>query len=167
VTRARDDTTLANDIQATIDGGAGTLQEVQDPAAIGKYRFPRTYPRSDLILQSDADALNWAQWVLAVSKTGEDRFESLQVDPQAGTDDLWPQVLGRDIGDRIQIWHRPASVATPVTKDCFIAGITHTWDSVTSAWLTTWTLQSADKYGSFFTLDNPTLGRLNSNALTF
>jgi len=250
VGRANDDTTIANDVQATrLSGG---LQEVKDLPSIAKYLFPRTYARGDLILQSDGDALNWAQWVLYVSKGAEDRFETLQVDPAADPYTLWPQVLGREIGDRIQVWVRPPGVAagalwslannfgsaptvnftiattsvalltsgdrfqvrtsggvlkeatvftitsigadffgntavtfTPaaqavlavgdlvtqtageVAKDCFIAGITHVWDSAASSWLTTWTLQSADKYGSFFTLDNATLGRLNSNALTF
>jgi hypothetical protein len=165
VGRASDDTTIGNDIQATRVGG--TLQEVQNAASIAKYLFPRTYARSDLILQNDSDALNWAQWVLYVAGTGEDRFETLAVDPAADPYNLWPQVLGREIGDRIQIWQRPASVATPVSKDCFITGITHTWDSVASSWLTTWTLQDASKYGSFLTLNNATLGKLNSNALTF
>lgn len=165
ISRASDDTTLVNDIQAARVGG--TLQEAKDAASIAKYLFPRTYARSDLILQGDADALNWANWVLYIGRGGEKRFDSLSVDPQAGPLDLWPQVLGREIGDRIQVVQRPAGVALPVTKDCFIAGITHTWDSPSSAWLTTWTLQDASKYGSFLTLDNPALGMLGSNALVF
>jgi hypothetical protein len=166
VTRASDDTTIANDVQATRANG-GTLQEAQDAASIRKYLFPRSYARSDLILTDDATTLNWAQWVLYVSKSGEDRFESLQVDPQADPVSLWPQVLGREIGDRIQVWQRPAGAASPVTKDCFIAGITHAWDSASRAWLTTWTLQDASKYGSFLTLDSAILGALDSNALSF
>ena len=164
--RADDDTTIGNDIQATRAGGSN-MQEVKDTASIAKYLFPRTYARADLILQNDSDALNWAQWVLYISKGGEDRIESLAVDPAADPYTLWPQVLGRETGDRIQVWHRPAGVASPITKDCFISGITHTWNSVTSAWLTTWTLMDASKYGSFLTLGNPTLGQLGSNALTF
>ena len=105
--------------------------------------------------------------MLYVSKGGEDRFESLTIDPLADPVNLWPQVLGREIGDRIQVWTRPAGVGSPVTKDCFIAGIAHTWDSVSSAWSTTWTLADASKYGSFLTLDNPTLGKLDANALAF
>lgn len=165
VTRAVDDTTIANDVQAARAGG--TTQEVQDAASIAKYLFARTYSRSDLILQADADALNWAQWVLYISRGGEDRIESLQADPQADPSALWPQVLGREIGDRIQVWQRPAGVASPVSRDCFIAGIAHTWNSATCEWLTTWTLQDASKYGSFLTLDNATLGALGANALAY
>jgi len=165
VTRARDDTTLANDIQATRTGG--TLQEAQDAASIAKYLFPRSYPRADLILQNDSDALSWAQWVLYVSKSDEDRFDQLVIKPLRDPANLWPQVLGREIGDRIQVWRRPPGVASPVVKDCFIRGIAHTWDWSAGTWQTTWTLQSASKYGSFMTLDNPSLGRLDANALAF
>lgn len=167
LSRASDDTTLGNDIQATISGGTGTLQEAQDAASIAMYLFPRTYARSDLILQDNPAALSWAQWVLYISKSGEDRFENLAVDPLADPANLWPQVLVRDVGDRIQGWARPAGVPSPVSRDCFIAGISHTFDAAASSWLTTWTLQDAAKYGSFLTLDNPVLGKLNSNALCF
>jgi hypothetical protein len=165
ITRASDDTTIFNDIQGTRTGG--TLQEATSATSIAKYLFPRTYARSDLILQDEPTTLNWARWVRYIAGSGEDRFDSLQIDPQADPYSLWPQVLGREIGDRIQVWNRPVNVPAPISKDCFITGITHTWDSATSAWLTTWTLQDATKYGSFLTLGNATLGQLGSNALTF
>jgi hypothetical protein len=164
--RASDDTTLVNDIQAACAGG--TPQEAKDAASIAKYLFPRTYARSDLILQGDAEALAWANWLLYLGKDGSDRFDSLQVDPQADPLNLWPQVLGREIGDRIQVRQRPAGVASPVSKDCFITGITHAWDSAASTWLTTWTLTGASKYvNSFFTLNDATLGKLGSVPLVF
>jgi hypothetical protein len=106
VGRADDDTTMANDVQATNVNG-GILQEVTDDNSVATFLFPRTYARSDLILQTDADANYWAQGILQVSKNGEDRFEQLNVDPQADTANLWPQVLGREYGDRIQVWRRP------------------------------------------------------------
>lgn len=166
VTRAIDDTTIVNDIQATRVGG--TLQEVTDAVSIGNYLFPRSYQRSDLILQNDSDALNWAQWVLYVGKAGENRFETIKVNPLADPYNLWPQVLSREIGDRIQVWVRPKALGgASVSKDCFIVGIQHDWNSADSTWVTTYTLQDATKYGSFFTLDNSTTGKLNSNALTF
>ena len=94
--RANDDTTLANDIQITRPGG--TLQEAQDPASIAAYLFPRSYARSDVLLESDAEALLYAQWVLDVSLTGEDRFDTLTVTPLRDLR-LWPHVLGREIGE--------------------------------------------------------------------
>jgi len=165
VLRARDDSTLANDVQATRAGG--TLQQVQDAASIARFLFPRTYARSDLILQDDATALQWAQWVLYVAAGDEDRFDTLVITPMRDPANLWPQALGREIGDRVQVWRRPPGVASPVAKDCFIRGITHAWDESARSWTTTWTLQDAAKYGSFLTLDNPILGALDSNALAY
>ena len=56
-------------------------------------------------------------------------------------------------------------MATPITRDCFIRGIYHTWN-LDAGWVTTWTLQAATRY-SFLTLDNATLGVLDSNALGY
>ena len=165
ISRAFDDTTLANDVQATRTGG--TLQQVSDSASITSTLFKRSFEKSDLILENDTDTLSWAQWVLYISKDGENRFESVEIDPFADQDNLWLQILNRTFWDRIQLWVRPPNVTDPISKDCFIAGIEHTCDVVAGTWRTKWTLQSADKYGSFFTLDNSTLGRLNENALAF
>lgn len=165
VGRADDDLQLCNDVQATIAGSAN-LQEVTDATSIAKYVFPRTYERSDLILQADTDALNWAQYILYLSAQSETRFDTLTVNPLRDPDDLWPQVLGRDIGDRIQVWRRPPNLASPITHDCFIRGVEHTFDAPSASWQTVWTMQAADRY-SFLTLDNATLGQLGSNALAF
>ena len=53
VTIPCDDTTLANDVQATSDGPTftGTLQHVTDAASVLTYSFPRTYANSGLLLQ--------------------------------------------------------------------------------------------------------------------
>jgi hypothetical protein len=203
--RADDDTTLANDIQATRVGGV--VQEVTDAASIAKYLFPRTYSRTDLILVADSDALTWAQWILFISKSNENRFDTVTIDPAAQPDDLWPQVLGRDMGDRIQVTKRPHAFApaTPgdlildqvittitdqggtgiasesltttagalvITKGEFITGISHTFDTASSAWQTVWNLTDASRYGNpvsgtgFLTLDDPVAGRLDFNALS-
>lgn len=163
ITRPDDDTTMANDIQATTDGG-GNMQQAQDAASIARYLFPRSYARSDLILQSDADALSWAQYVLALSRDEEARFDSLAIQADADPDSLFPQALGREIGDRIQVWRRPPGMSA-ITKDCFISSVSH--DITVDGWVTVWGLQSAFKYGSVLTLDNATLGQLDSNTLTF
>lgn len=165
ISRADDDTTIANDVQATRIGGA--LQEVTDATSIAAYLFPRTYANSGLILQDDSTVFLWAGWVLYISKTGEDRFETVTIDPAAQPYDLWPQVLGRDMADRITVIKRPSGGAFTVTRDGFISAITHVYDAAASTWATTWTMQDASKYGSFLTLDNATTGKLNFNALAF
>ncbi|HEY5988232.1 MAG TPA: hypothetical protein VIV12_17930, partial [Streptosporangiaceae bacterium] len=165
VGRANDDTTLASLVQAARAGG--TEQAAQSAASIRKYLFPRTYSRDDLLLQTDAEALAWAQWVLAVSLTAEDRFETLAVNPLRDPANLFPQVLGREIGDRIQVWRRPPGVASPVVRDCFIRGIAHEFDASSQTWRTTWTLQDASRYTGFLILDDPVNGKLDTAKLAF
>ena len=165
ISRVLDNTTLGNDIQATRNGG--TMQEVKDTTSIGKYLFPRTYSNTSLMLQTDADALNWAEWVLYISKNSENRFNTITVDPLADTENLWPQVLGRVFGDRIQGWMTPAGLSSRITRDNFITGIQHTCDAINGTWSTVWTLQDASKYSSFLVLNDATRGQLNNNALTY
>ena len=98
--------------------------------------------------------------MLYVSLTEENRFDSITLTPLRDPR-LWPQVLGREIGDRITITRTPPGVA-PVTKDVFIRGITHTVDASSNTWQTTWDLQSASRYTGFFILDDATLGKLGS-----
>ena len=91
----------------------------------------RSYVRTDLMLPDDPTALQYANWVLFISKNSEDRFDTLTVDPLADTTDLYPQVLGREIGDRIQTWKRPLPFFTPgngtVTSPGSAAAILSTW----------------------------------------
>jgi hypothetical protein len=163
--RASDDTTLANDIQATSAGG--TPQEAESLSSQRTYLFPRSYARTDLILEDDPTTLAWAQWVLSVSLTGDDRFDAITIDPLADPAGLFPQVLGREIGDRIQVWRRPQNSGTTITQDCFIRGIQHDVDAVNGTWSTTWALQSALRYTGFLILDDPANGKLNTGKLAF
>jgi hypothetical protein len=163
VSRAEDDITLINDAQITIAGGSD-LQEVTDADSVAQFLGTRTYQRSDLLLESDADALAYAGWVVYIGKDAENRFDVLTVYPGRDPVDLFPLVLGLELGDRIQIWRRPPNVAA-VSKDVFIQGIAHTFEPLW--WQTDYTLQSAAKYGSFFVLDDAVLGQLNENALAF
>ena len=165
ISRASDDTTLVNDVQATRDGGS--LQQSMDSASITKYLFARSYEKSDLILQSDTEVAEWANWVLYVGSNAENRIESITIDPQSDPTTLWPYVLDAKFGDRIQVWVRPPGLSTPISRDCFITGIQIDFDATASTWSSTWTFQDATKYGSFFTLDNTTTGQLDNNALVF
>jgi hypothetical protein len=52
-----------------------------------------------------------------------------------------------------------------ISKDCFISSIRH--DITVGGWQTVLGLRDATRYASFLTLDNATLGRLDSNSLAF
>jgi hypothetical protein len=158
--RADDDTTLCNDVQITAAGSAN-MQEAKNAASIATFLFPRSYARSDVLLESDSEAKTYAQWVLYLSQNGEDRFDTLTIDPVADPQNLFPQVLGREIGDRIMVYRRPQNSGAVVKKPCFIRGITHNLDVTQGTWQTVWDLQDATRYHGFVILDDATLGRVS------
>ncbi|MFG3439941.1 hypothetical protein ACGF0J_22060 [Nonomuraea sp. NPDC047897] len=157
-----DDATLWNEIRATREGGGEQL--AGDAASQAEFLI-KTYPAPGLLLETDTAVAGYASWILYVSKEPEVRFDTIEIHAHADPDNLFPQVLGREIGDRIRIIRQPSGGGDPITRDCFIRGISHTTTGAT--WITTWTLQSATKYGSFLVLNNSILGRLNENALGF
>lgn len=156
-----DDTQLVNLVTAARVGGA--VQTAQDTASQAVY-LTRTLDRSDLLLQTDSEAAAWAGYLLYQSKDPELRFSSLVINPRTATADLYPQVLARQMGDRVTVKVTPPGGGAQIVRDVFIRGIEHA--AAPLWWQTTWTLGSATKY-SFMILDSPTLGALDGNALSY
>ncbi|WP_405149427.1 hypothetical protein OG589_14485 [Sphaerisporangium sp. NBC_01403] len=157
-----DDATFYNEVRAQRTGGA---EFVTGDAASQAELLTRTFQASSLLLTSDTEVQSYAGWILYVSKDPEVRFDSIVIHAHADPANLFPQVLAREIGDRIQIVRRPPGGGAAITREVFIRGISHQTSGAT--WFTTWALQSATKYGSFFALDHPVLGLLDQNALGF
>lgn len=159
--QATDDATFYNKTRVTRAGG--TEQTAQDTASQALF-YERTYvPSTQPILETDAAALTYAQWLLAVSSEPEIRFTSMTIEPASDPANLWPQALGRQIGDRITIRRRPPGGGSLIERDCFIRGIEHRFGN--EEWSTVWALQDATRYGGFLVLDHPTLGRLDIGRL--
>lgn len=156
-----DDTTLANLVRISNTGG--TQQIAEDVTSQQTY-LVHTFDRSDLILEVDADAASYAGFVLYQSKDPELRFTNLSLSGNDDQDALFPHILGRKFGERISVTRRPPGGGT-VTREVFIVGVSHDVPGP-NEWRTTWQLQSATTW-SFMTLDNTTLGVIDSNALAF
>jgi hypothetical protein len=158
-----DDSAMANYVSITNVGG--TEQIAQDATSHARY-LRKTYSRSDLILETDADAKNYAQSILYQSKDPELRFSSVTCGvPRAGDGaTVWPALLDRELGDRVTVIRRPPGGATPNQRDVFVRGIEYSSDG--SDWKTTFQLQSADKQ-AFWTIGDPVLGRVGLNAIAF
>ncbi|TQS14613.1 hypothetical protein FLW53_09645 [Microbispora sp. SCL1-1] len=155
-----DDATLWNEVIAQRAGGE---ERTAGDSASQTKNTTRTYQRSDLMLESDVDVGNWAQWVLYISKDPETRFDEIKIHVHADPDTLVQPALARGIGDRIQIWRRPPGGGSPIVRDCFIRGIYHEIGQAT--WVTTWSLQSATRYiSNFFVLGS---GVLNSDIVSY
>lgn len=154
---------FANTITASVAGG--NAQVAQDTDSVSNF-LTKTYQRLDLISQTDDDALGWATYLLYQFSAPRRRWS--QITFNTPTPDVanayWAAVLGADFGDRITINRRPAGGGAAIIRDCFIRGVNHDHDG--ERWTVSFILQSATR-SSFFVLDDPILGVLDSNALAY
>lgn len=158
------DATLINSINATCVGG--TLQHVEDSTSVSRY-LPKSYSRDDLLVQTDAIALAWAQAILYQYAQPRRRFAKILFKRPATAaieSAIWPVLLGARFSDRITILRRPAGGGSAIQKDCFVRGIEMSSDG--AAWDSAFVLQDADRY-SFFTVGDPILGRVGYNAIAY
>lgn len=159
---ANDSVQVRNIIRISRVGG--TLQVAEDTTSQSTYQR-KTWGRSDLLMQTDAEAADYAAYVLSFSRRAELRFTSIRLDPKDDPAALLPQMLGRELGDRITIKLTPPGGGDRIIRDAFIRGISH--DTTPSSWVTTWALQDADALLSFFVLNHASLGVLNTDALAY
>lgn len=162
---SNDDTTMANEVTVTRAGG--TAQVASDATSISQFLTKSYSPGSELLVQTDAEALSVAKWILAQSKDPELRFTAVTLNiPRAGTGDtVWPLILDRDLGDRVTVIRRPPGGGDPIQLDAFIRSIEHSSENAAD-YKVTFGLQSAGKY-AFWTIGDPSLGRIGFNALAF
>lgn len=159
---AHDDAQIAN--LARIARVGGVEQVAEDLTSQVEY-LTRTFERSDLIHLTDEESADYASLVVAVLAAGELRFESITVDPRRDPDALYPQVLGRELGDRITVRRRPPGrESDPIERAVYIRGISHTFAPDT--WITSWALQDASRF-NFFVLDDAALGQLDDDLLGY
>lgn len=151
---------LVNSVTATREGG--TAQVASDADSIGRYG---EYAHQEtLLLETDTAALGWAGFVLQQDRAPEFRFTSLTIDPRVDPDALYPQVLGREMGDRITVVRRPPGGIVD-SREVFIRSIQHTWEPA-DRWKTVWGLQPADKF-LFFVVGHASMGVIGQNAIAW
>lgn len=121
----------------------GSQIDVKDATSIATY-----YERTDATLsglqnQTDGDVYDIATWRLHTRRNPIPRVVQLVVKPRSDPTNLYPQVLGRDIGDRVIVNRRPQGVGGTITYTGLIEGISH---NVTADgdWTTSWYLSSFD-----------------------
>jgi|TARA_R110000824_G_scaffold390897_1_gene588357 hypothetical protein len=117
-----DDELVRNKV--SISKVSGTAQVVSDSDSIVAYN-EKSYVKSDLLINSNAESLNYAQAVLSEFKEPAVRCKSMKFSPLKHTD-LITQSLSRDISDRITVDFNPPGSGTTFSKQLIIGGITHT-----------------------------------------
>lgn len=130
---------IYNDVRIKREGGS--QQSAIDATSQSDYG-KRSFAESGLLMTTDGEALDQAHFILRSYKDPHLRTRLLRIVPESHPSDLWPQVLGREISDRITLRRNEADM----DEDYFIEGITHNIDLVALTWATIWQLSSAQDW---------------------
>ena len=157
---AFDDTTLVNDVTITRLGG--TAQNACDQDSIDKF-FLHSGTRSGILVQTDAEALDQAEGILATRKDPEIRIDSIQLNLY---DDANPNkpLAGVDIEllDGVTVT-KTTPGSTSVVQSSLVNAIHH--DITKSSWMTT--LYTTEPLLAGFVLDSDVSGILGEDVLSY
>ncbi len=157
---ALDDTTLLNSVSVTRLGG--TTQTAFDQASIDKF-FIHSGSRSDILVQTDAEALNQAKAILATRKDPEERIDSIVLNLY---DDVNPNKplsgIDMELLDGITIT-KTMPGSSSVTQSSVVIGINH---DITKASFVT-TLMTSEALIAGFVLNSTIDGILGSDVLSY
>lgn len=155
---AFDDKLIIN--SATITKSGGVAQTASDATSIATY-FPHSISVPDLIVQTDAEALNIAKIYVATRSTTTIRIDEMTLDlldanvPTA-------TILGFDYFDNVLITNIQPDNST-ITKNLQIQGIAH--DITASSWLTT--LTTLEPIVDGFIIGNSSYGVIGEDILSY
>ena len=143
-----DEVDVFTDVEVTRTGG--TPQRVVDQDAAHEY-FTRSHSDTGMLYANDNDAFDHANYLLGRHKAPGVRIQAIIIDPRRDPTNLYPQVLGREIGDRITVKRRPQGVGDAISQELIIEGIDH--DISPGRWRTTFRLSQAETR-SYWRLDS-------------
>lgn len=136
-----DDELLYNEVRLTREGGA---EQVESNAASILAHSLRTLSRSGLLLTSDVIVKLYCLYLIARYHAAKMRIKSFTVKPQTPGYEaqLWPLVLGLDIGQKITLVWTEADIS----GDYFIEGIEQSFDYREGVWVTKFQCSDAGQF---------------------
>lgn len=150
------DVQLWNDVRVQREGGV--LQVAQDAASQARY-YARTLSRTGLLITTDNEAFDAANWLLNRYKDPILRVASITLKGEGDPTNLWPQMLGRELGDRVTVRRRPPGGGAMIEQESFIEALAVQWSAAGGFWDASWTLSAAD-LASYWVLGDSTFGAL-------
>jgi len=157
---AFDDQLVLNDVSITRLGG--TPQIVTDQPSIDTY-FYKSGQRTDLLMQTDAEALDQAQMLVASRKDANLRIDSMTLSLNADVSEINTfDNLRLDIYTLINITKSMPGGST-ITRELFVQGVNH--DITPGQWNIK--VFTAEPIIQAFILDSSTQGILDTNVLTY
>jgi hypothetical protein len=133
-------TYIFNDI--VINRNGGVTVPAQDQTSVANY-FPRSYTRT-IYNGADTEAVRRCIFLLSRYKDPVARVETLTLTPVRNPS-IWSVALGLEIGDLVRVKKRPLGGA-PISLDCFVERVEHSFDAQTADWITTVTLSPVFRY---------------------
>jgi hypothetical protein len=164
---AYDDQLVLNDVTVVRYAPDGTIpapvpQIVTNQASIDTY-FYKSGQRTGLLIETDAEALNIAQMLVASRADAEQRIDSMLVSLQGETDlNKILDTLSMEIYRNVQIT-KTMPGGSVVTKELFCQGVHQ--DITPNSWNVT--VFTAEPIIDAFILDSSSNGILDTNALTY
>lgn len=142
---ANDAVAVRNKVRYTRVGG--TVQTSSDSTSIALLG-ELTEERTDLICETDAQALQLADLKVLLTKDPEYRVASLRVTPARSPTLAWPLVLAAKFRDRHPVtWTHPGGFS--VTRECHVSGIGHEI-TMEDGWRVTFEYSSATVYSTYW-----------------
>lgn len=145
-----DDAHIFNAASVTRAGGAE--QVASDSGSQTSYGLS-AFSKSGLLNATDNDAGAIANYVVARYAQPQLRIDQIVLDGEADPTHLWPQMLGREISDRVTVKRRPPGGGSAISQDCHIEQITHSYSVANDDWRTSWMLSPADTT-TYFVIDS-------------
>ena len=160
---AYDDTNIWNDLEITPVGG--TQQSAKDTTSQAQY-YTRTLALTSTLQNSDADAQSLATALLGKYTQPSLQVIAMTLDGWADPSAIFPQMLGREIGDLVTVMRRPPGGGQPIAQPSIVQGIAVTYAVSGGDWSVTWRLAPADTL-NYWTLNSATLSVLGTSTRLF
>lgn len=149
---------------------AGSEQRTAVDATSQDDYLTRTLSYTGLLIDTDNESEDKADFSLALFKDFHPRIVGLILDGTYQPLSVWPQALGRELGDRLTVRKRPPGGGLLIEQESFIEGIEHTvgvgaWDTVIRLTAVGIGYQIYALGKSFFELGHATRGLLNGNGV--
>lgn len=163
-----DDSLLFNEILVQRAADGAEQRSAVDATSQAAY-FTRTLSFTGLLHNNDNESEDKADFELALRKDWKARIVGMALDGTYQPATVWPQALGRELGDRLTVRKRPPGGGTLIEQESFIEGIEHrvgvgTWDTTIrlSAIGIGYQIYAAGK--SYWQVGNATTGTIGTGA---
>lgn len=160
------DDQIRNDVSIRMPDDTGDRNaeiSVEDADSIAEYL--RLSFAKDVLYTDARVAQGHAEYILSRYKDPMLRVASITIKPWRDPDNLIPQVLGREIGDRITVKRRPQGVGDPIVSESLIEAVSHAF-SPSGTWTVTWSLSPVDT-ANYLILDSAEFGLLDTARVGF